>query len=219
MTTLAPGVNRIQVGRSILLVIATALTVGCASAGRNWSVQQPNSDAGQVKLVPGAWNHVEALPAGARLVITLMNGDLVEDAFSELRPGALLLNDSAGTNLSVPRSDVQRIVAVGSRDGLTNGVLIGAGIGLGAALAILTGLGAGDGNVLPSAKWGAPLLPFKCGWLVGSPHRQCSSERTTLVPGADDRHTIARVDAPGANRTRDIRTSAGLQHVSSTTGS
>jgi hypothetical protein len=168
MIALAPGINRIQVGRSILLVMATALTVGCASAGRNWSVQQPNSDAGQVKLVPGAWNHVEALPAGARLVITLTNGDLVEGAFSELRPGALLLNDSAGITLSVPQSDVQRIVAVGSRDGLTNGVLIGAGIGLGAALAILTGLGAGDRYVLPSAKWGARLLLSTAGGLLGA---------------------------------------------------
>jgi hypothetical protein len=120
-----------------------------------------------VELLPGAWDRVEALRPGSRLVITPESGGRVEGALRELRPNVLVLTDSAGREFTLTRREVQRIVGVES-DGRTNGVVIGAGIGLGAALAIVAGLGAGDGYVLPSAKWGAPLLLSSAGGLWGA---------------------------------------------------
>jgi hypothetical protein len=53
-------------------------------------------------------------------------------------------------------------------DGISNGVLIGAAAGLGAALGILATVSSGDGYVLPSAKVGAPVLLSGIGALVGA---------------------------------------------------
>ena len=53
------------------------------------------------------------------------------------------------------------------RDGLANGALIGAGIGLSAALTVLAIADSQDGYVLPSAKWGAPLLLSSVGGIGG----------------------------------------------------
>ena len=53
------------------------------------------------------------------------------------------------------------------KDDLTNGALIGAGVGLSAALVVLAIAGSADGYVLPSAKWGAQLLLSGLGSLVG----------------------------------------------------
>ncbi len=66
----------------------------------------------------------------------------------------------------VSRSEVGRIVAT-MKDDLTNGALIGAGVGLSAALVVLAITASRDGSVLPSAKWGAPLLLSRLGGLAG----------------------------------------------------
>jgi hypothetical protein len=161
----------VRIARDLMFLATMAaawLTVGCASAGGRWSVPQPTSGVNQTSPLPGAWDRVEALRLGSRLLISLKSGEQVDRAFADLRPDVLVLTDSAGAESSLPRVDVQRIVAVEWRDGLTNGVSIGAGIGLAAALAILTGLGAGDGYVLPSAKWGAPVLLSAAGAMFGA---------------------------------------------------
>ena len=66
----------------------------------------------------------------------------------------------------VSRSEVGRIVAT-VKDDLTNGALIGAGVGLSAALVVFAITASRDGYVLPSAKWGAPLLLSGLGSLGG----------------------------------------------------
>ena len=58
-------------------------------------------------------------------------------------------------------------MAQGAGDSSVNGALIGAGIGLAAAGIILGTIGSGDGYVLPSAQWGAPLLLSAAGALLG----------------------------------------------------
>jgi ABC-type Fe3+-hydroxamate transport system substrate-binding protein len=170
MLTLVPHTDRVAAGKLVLLILATAsLTLACASVGRSWSrLPRGTSEANHVKLVPGVWDRVEALSPGARLVITVASGDRVDGAFSGLQSGILLLTDAAGGEFSIPRSEVRRIIALAYKDDLTNGVLIGAGIGLGAAVVILAAIGAGDGYVLPSAKWGAPLTLASAGALLGA---------------------------------------------------
>jgi len=117
-------------------------------------------------VIPGSWERIQGLQSGSPLIVTLKNGDRLEGAFKALAPGALTLTDPAGKEFSVPRSEVGTVVAQ-VRDDLANGALIGAGIGFGAALGVLAIVGSRDGYVLPSAKWGAPLLLSGIGSLIG----------------------------------------------------
>jgi hypothetical protein len=96
-----------------------------------------------------------------------MDGERLEGAFRALGPGDLELTDSGGRDVGVARSNIRRIVARGQRDDLINGALIGAGIGLGTAVTILAVAASGDGYVLASAKWGAPLLLSAVGGVIG----------------------------------------------------
>jgi hypothetical protein len=94
---------------------------------------------------------------GSSLAVTLKTGERHGGALKALTPDALALTDPTGKEFMVSRSEVGRIVAT-VKDDLTNGALIGAGVGLSAALGVLALTASGDGYVLPAAKWGAPLL-------------------------------------------------------------
>lgn len=170
MTPRCRKADRIGAGAAMLLFIAAAsLTVGCATSGRSWSrVPQLTTSASRTGVIPGAWDRVDAVQPGSPLVVTLKSGDRIEGAFKALRPGMLALTDPAGRETSVPRSEVGKIVARGVKDRLRNGALTGAGVGLGAALAVLAVVGSRDGYVLPSARWGAPLLLSSVGGVVGA---------------------------------------------------
>jgi hypothetical protein len=153
----------------LLVCAAYALTISfasiaCALTNRSWSsVPQPiRAGAG---IIPGSWDRVQRLPLGSPIVVTLKSGARLEGPFNGLAQDALTLTDPVGKQLTIARSDVSLIVTQG--DKLTNGALTGASIGLAAALAVLAAIGSGDGYVLPSAKWGAPLLLSGVGILAG----------------------------------------------------
>jgi len=95
------------------------------------------------------------------------DGERLEGVFRTLGPGALGLTDLTGRDFDVARSNIRQIVARGERDALMNGTLTGAGIGLGIAATILVVAASGDGYVLASAKWGAPLLLSAVGGVIG----------------------------------------------------
>lgn len=97
----------------------------------------------------------------------MSSGDRVDCTFSAVDATVLTLTDRAGKSFTIPTSEVIRIAAPAAKDGLTNGALIGAGTGLGVAVAILSALGSQDGYVLPSAKAGAPILLSAVGALIG----------------------------------------------------
>jgi hypothetical protein len=129
-------------------------------------------------VVPGSRAQLEALQPGVTLVVTLDTGRRLTGTLKAAGLSLLALTDRAGKELSLPMSEVDKIVAPGPRDRLTNGMAIGAGIGLGAALAILAAAGSQEGYVLPSAKIGAPLLLTGVGGLVGAlVDRAAKSER------------------------------------------
>jgi hypothetical protein len=152
----------------LLLIIASSLIVGCASAGRNWSSPPHTTQhMSRSRVVPGNWEAVEALRPGTPIGVTLNNGGRIVGAFRALHPIMLEITDQDGKGVSVARSDVAKIVVSGVSDSSMNGALIGAGIGLAAAGTILGTIGSGDGYVLPSAKWGAPLLLSAAGGLLG----------------------------------------------------
>jgi hypothetical protein len=104
---------------------------------------------------------------GTLLIVTANGGGRIRGVFEALHPMILELHDRDGKDSSVARSDVASIVASGASDSSINGALTGAGIGLAAAGTILGTIGPGDGYVLPSAKWGAPLLLSAAGGLLG----------------------------------------------------
>jgi hypothetical protein len=154
---------------SILLLIMTSLfSVDCASAGRTWSsLAQPTQQISRRRVIPGNWEAVEALRPGTPIAVTLNNGGRIRGVFKALHPMILEIDDQVGRDSSVARSDIANIVGSGASDSSTNGALIGAGIGLAAAGIILGAIGSSDGYVLPSAKWGAPLLLSGAGGLLG----------------------------------------------------
>ena len=101
------------------------------------------------------------------MVVTLMDGTRLERNFRTLGPADLGVTDSAGREFDVPRSNIRQIVVRDDADSVSNGALIGAGIGLATAATILAVAASGDGYVLPSAKWGAPLLLSAVGAMIG----------------------------------------------------
>ena len=191
MNTTRFRILRIEAFAGILLTMSVAWsTAACAPAARNWSsspqITRPGRDAG---VVPGNWQGVESLRLATPLVVTLKRGERLSGSFKALSPEALVLTDRVGKELTVPRPEISRIV-VQARDGITNGALIGAGIGLGAALAVLAAVGSREGYVLPSAKWGAPLLLSGLGSLSGIlVDRAHKSQKLIYLAGHD---TIAR---------------------------
>jgi hypothetical protein len=161
--------RRVASRTSILLfIVASLFSVGCASAGRTWSrLAQPTQHISRSRVIPGNWEAVEALRPGMPIIVTLNNGDRIQGIFKALHPMMLEINDREGNDSSVAKSAVANIVVSGASDSSINGALIGAGIGLAAAGIILGTIGSGDGYVLPSAKWGAPLLLSVAGGLFG----------------------------------------------------
>jgi hypothetical protein len=153
---------------SVLLMLVIGLLSGaCASARPNRAAllqfTPPPRSAGPI---PGSWDKVDGLRLGSPLVVTLKTGARLAGALKALTPGALTLTDATGKDFMIPRSEVGTIVAQ-VRDGLANGALIGAGVGLSVALTVLAIVGSQDGYVLPSAKWGSPLLLSGLGGLAG----------------------------------------------------
>jgi len=152
----------------LLSICATSLSAGCVSGGRrSRSFLQTPTGGQRGGVIAGSWDEVVVLRPGSRVVVTLIDGERLEGAFRILRPDELGLADSAGRDFDVARTNIRQIVARGERDGLMNGALTGAGIGLGTAATILAVIASGDGYVLASVKWGAPLLLSAAGGVIG----------------------------------------------------
>ncbi len=102
--------------------------------------------------------------------------------------GALIAIDDNSLTIAMKGHSVRvlrsEIGVVRATEGVGNGALIGAGTGLGAALAILAIIGSGDGYVLPSAKVGAPLLLSSAGAIVGALIDHAHQSGTVLYPQA-----------------------------------
>jgi hypothetical protein len=160
-------VGRRTVSSVLLPLLFVLLSVACASTRPNRSgLLQFTPSTRTVALTPGSWERVEGLRVGSSLAVTLKTGERHGGALKALTPGALTLTDPTGKEFMVPRSEVGRIVAT-VKDDLTNGALIGAGVGLSAALVVLAITASQDGYVLPSAKLAAPLLLSGLGSLGG----------------------------------------------------
>jgi hypothetical protein len=152
---------------SLLLVGVTFFNASCASVGPNWSrVTQLTPGTARSEVVAGSWEKVATLRPASPLVVTLKNGNRLAGGFKALALEALVLTDPIGQEFRIARSTVDSIV-LQARDTLLDGALIGAGVGVGTAVATLAIAGSGEGYVLPSAKWGAPLLLSSIGALIG----------------------------------------------------
>lgn len=151
-----------------VLLMCVAATAACAPTSRNWlRLPQATTASRNDGVIPGSWEKVGSVQPGASLVVTVNSGNRLEGSFIALDSAVLTLTDRAGKQITVQRSEISRIIAPATSDGLTNGALIGAATGLGVALAILGAVGSQDGYLLPSAKVGAPLLLSGTGGLFG----------------------------------------------------
>jgi hypothetical protein len=119
----------------------------------------------EAQTVAGSFEDLgRAVPAGQTVLVTDSSGVRIKGKIAARDENSLSLTTDGRTRTFM-RSEVS---TVRLPDGLANGVLIGAGAGLGAALSILAILGSQDGYVLPSARVGAPLLLSGAGALVGA---------------------------------------------------
>jgi hypothetical protein len=146
----------------LIAVLATACT-----AGRNETrpAQSIGRSSSGVKI--GSWEKISTLHPGTPLVVTTKSGHRIDGRFGALDASTLTLTAVAGTSLSLERSAVSRIVTPPAKDSLSTGTLIGAGVGLGVAIAMLAVIGSDDGYLLPSAKVAAPLVLSGIGSVIG----------------------------------------------------
>lgn len=151
----------------VLTAVVAVSGGGCASTpGRSPRMPPSGQRADAAGVIRGSWQGVESLQLRSPLLVVLKRGDRIDGRFKSVTGADLTLTDSAGREFSVPKSAIETIARkVGDEVG--NGALIGAGVGFGAGLAVLAVVASEDGYVLPSAKWGAPLLLSGFGSLVG----------------------------------------------------
>jgi hypothetical protein len=120
-------------------------------------------------VVPGRWEKVETLQEGYAVTVKLESGEEIKASYAGFTEEGLLLKRASGEELEIPKSAVLTVTSQKrvSHDGLGNGAIIGAGVGLGVALAMLGVAASEEGDVLSSAKWGAPLLGIGVGLGAG----------------------------------------------------
>jgi hypothetical protein len=119
-------------------------------------------------VVPGRWEKVASLMSGTSIVVTLKTGERAEWIFRGIGPDRMILSDSSGRELAIPKPIVQIIETAGKvRDRLANGALIGAGIGFGSAALGMAGYAA---HVTASGPiWGGEATGYYVGaGLVGA---------------------------------------------------
>jgi hypothetical protein len=84
---------------------------------------------------PRPWEKVDTLPPGTQIIITLKSGVQMEGAFQGFSPRDLALTALTGGEQRVPKADVQEVVGE-KKDGLVDGLLLGAAVGAGAGVLV-----------------------------------------------------------------------------------
>jgi hypothetical protein len=148
----------------ILQAMATIKTLGiCILA----VVLPASSLTLEAQVIPGRWEKADKTVRGTQIVVRLQNRTTFEGAFQESTPDQITVVVNGGP-VKIAKADVSEIKTEQVlRDSLKNGALIGTGIGLGVALGLLAVAASGDGYVLDSAKWAAPLLGLGAGLGAG----------------------------------------------------
>src|SRR5687767_7706665 len=81
--------------------------------------------------VGGPWEKVDVLPPGNQIVITLKSGVRMEGGFQDSSPRDLGVTALNGGEQRVFKADVQEVIGE-KKDGVVDGLLLGAAIGGGA---------------------------------------------------------------------------------------
>ena len=81
---------------------------------------------------PGRWEKLDGQVVGTRLKITLMTGSVLEGTFQRSGSEDISVTTETG-DLTIPKSDVQKIITRSRKDSLKNGMLIGLLAGAGSA--------------------------------------------------------------------------------------
>ena len=110
-------------------------------------------------VIPGRWEKVSQLEAGAPLTLEMKNGDRIKGHFMGLSESIfeLLIHPSRA---AIPRDDIQRIThhpRDGVGDGAGRGALVGAGIGGGFGALLGTNDGGGAEGMMAIGAIGAGI--------------------------------------------------------------
>lgn len=159
-----------RLNRSAWSAIVLTVTLSPGSA-RAQSVASSFPGAAQVVAQPGSWEHVDALPPGKPITVSLKAGEQLNGFFNGSDSGTLVVIDRRGGERSISKSEVEKITSTDKiRDSLGNGAKVGAAIGLAVALGVLAAVAVsseGGSYVLPSAKIFAPLMGIGAGVGLG----------------------------------------------------
>jgi len=119
--------------------IAAVLVAAALLTTQSWSASRDNP----------SWQNVQALTPGARIELSRKSGEKVSGSLRSATPDSIVLTGKQ-QDLSIPRTEVSRIVVKSKGRGKWIGLAIGAGAGAGTGAAIGTRLAnesAGDINL------------------------------------------------------------------------
>ena len=121
----------------------------------------------EAQVIPGRSERLDAAVRVTEIIVRLQTGMIIEGKFQQSTPNEFTVVTDAGA-MQFAKADVREITTAQIySDSLRNGALIGSGIGLGVAFAILAVAASGEGHVLESAKWAGPLVGFGAGLGAG----------------------------------------------------
>lgn len=105
------------------------------------------------EVIPGRWEIVSALDLGTPIAVELKNGDRIEGEFEDLSESEVDI-ETHSARAVIPNADIQT-ATISSKDGLGDGVKIGAAMGFGLGLGTLGIAALIQGGLVPAY---APLM-------------------------------------------------------------
>jgi hypothetical protein len=146
-------------------------------------------------IYPATWERVNVLPAGSLVRVSFLDGKTESYRFGTASADALTLTTPSGQSQTISKRSITRVVRDQHRDGVGNGIAIGALIGAG-TMAVVTTVAYATCNdtcdapspglfYLSSTAFGAGI-GAAAGWLIDYLHK-----------GSDVVFPVAAVIAPG----------------------
>lgn len=83
-----------------------------ASAGTTLLLSLWMSLSAFAEVIPGRWEKVEELPKNTPLQVSLISGDRLDHTFGRAAPDYIVTFDAGGQSFELPKSEIERILAL-----------------------------------------------------------------------------------------------------------